>query len=507
MNAYEVRKSALSAEVLLQILDNLPTSIFVKDEDLRFVFSNKMHCNLIGKTEQELLTFTDADFYEPLEAKEFMDADRGVIESGVVSVLEEMASPKKGMSTPVLSRKARLQGADGKLYIMGTNTDLTAIKKREEQYRALAVTVPVGVMQIEEGGEITFFNQLMQSYLGTDLVVLKVDEICKLIGKSSAEFPGAGGRFECTIDDPAGQARRFLVISSGWSILGKGRNRAAIVSMVDISENAELKRINDEIVSLNKKLALNMEQLKDAQDALVKKGRMEQMGQLTATIAHELRNPLGAVRTSVFLMERKLKGKELGVDPQFQRINNGVARCDNIITQLLDFSRTKQLECKSTDLDQWLEKIVEEEARRLPAAVKVTCHLGLDGRHVPFDPARLHRAISNLLANASEAMVGNGEQPLKADAAFPQITLSTKINDAHVEISVTDNGPGILPDIMSRIREPLFTTKSFGTGLGVPAIEQIANQHGGRLEISSEAGSGAVFSLLLPLVHIAEVAA
>ncbi len=91
---------------------------------------------------------------------------------------------------------------------------------------------------------------------------------------------------------------------------------------------------------------------------------MEQLGQLTATVAHELRNPLGAVRTSAFLLERKLKDKGLGIEAQLERINNGIVRCDNIITQLLDFSRTKQLQCQPGDLDDWLTGIVEEEAQK-----------------------------------------------------------------------------------------------------------------------------------------------
>jgi signal transduction histidine kinase len=262
--------------------------------------------------------------------------------------------------------------------------------------------------------------------------------------------------------------------------------------------------INDEMVRLNQEMAANMQRLKDAQDALVKKGRMEQMGQLTATIAHELRNPLGAVRTSAFLLERKIKGKDLGVESQFLRINNGITRCDNIITQLLDFSRTKQLSARPADLDQWLSGVIEEEAQQLPAAVSIDCLLGLEGREVPFDPSRLRRAITNLVSNASEAMVGNGEDAARFTTSEPRILISTKIVDDEVVISVKDNGPGIAEENLSKIREPLFTTKSFGTGLGLPAVEQIASQHGGSFEISSVFGQGATFSIKLPLVELAE---
>ena len=271
--------------------------------------------------------------------------------------------------------------------------------------------------------------------------------------------------------------------------------------------NVRLMTINEDVVRLNQELADKMRRLKEAQDELLKRGRLEQLGQLTATVAHELRNPLGAVRTSAFLLERKLKDKNLGVEPQLQRINNGILRCDGIITQLLDFSRTKQISAMPADLDDWLAKIVEEEARRLPSTIAIDCMLGLDGVDVPFDTARLQRGIINLMSNAAEAMIGNGEDVTKYATPNPKLTITTEVVGDFAVISVTDNGPGIPPEILAKIREPLFTTKSFGTGLGIPAVEQIAAQHGGRLDIASELGRGASFSLYLPLVSQKEEAA
>jgi signal transduction histidine kinase len=265
--------------------------------------------------------------------------------------------------------------------------------------------------------------------------------------------------------------------------------------------------INDDMVGVNKELAHQMHMLKEAQDALVSKGRMEQLGQLTATIAHELRNPLGAVRTSAFLIERKIKGKELGFETQLARINNGVSRCDDIITQLLDFSRTKPLFSRPSDLDHWLAKTIEDEAKQLPAAVAIECDLNLSGTEVPFDPSRLQRAIVNLIANAAEAMVGKGDDPAKFETSHPIINVSTDIVDGNVLIRIKDNGPGISPENLEKIREPLFTTKSFGTGLGLPAVEQIASQHNGRLEINSRLGEGAEFIIHLPLRSEQEKAA
>lgn len=273
----------------------------------------------------------------------------------------------------------------------------------------------------------------------------------------------------------------------------------AVAARLESEEMAgQINAVNAQVTALNTDLADNIKKLQNAQEELVNKGRMEQLGQLTATIAHEIRNPLGAVRTSAFLLERKLRDKGLGVEGQIDRINKGVVRCDNIITQLLDFSRTKQLTCSLGNLDDWLANVVREEAARLPSSVMVECSLGLQDLQVPFDPVRLQRAVVNLLSNASEAMVGSGEDPSRMHSSHPRIQIATFRAGPHVVIRVSDNGPGITAENIGKIRNPLFTTKSFGTGLGIPAIEQIANQHGGRLNIESQPGKGAVFSILIP---------
>ncbi|MFN0192387.1 MAG: sensor histidine kinase [Aestuariivirga sp.] len=262
---------------------------------------------------------------------------------------------------------------------------------------------------------------------------------------------------------------------------------------------ASVENVNDDVSKLNRELHANMQKLRDAQDEIVRKSKMAQLGQLTATVAHELRNPLGAVKTSAFLLTRKLKDKGLGVEPQLQRIDSGINRCDNIITQLLDFSRTKQLSLEPVDFDQWLGSTLEEQAASLPASIAIMCDLGLDGRKVPIDLPRMQRVVVNLLSNAAEALSRKSDGTVTDVVRDPRIRIETKSADGGgITLSVSDNGPGISEENLRKIREPLFTTKNFGTGLGIPAIEQILAQHGGHLEITSKEGDGATFTTWLP---------
>jgi len=269
------------------------------------------------------------------------------------------------------------------------------------------------------------------------------------------------------------------------------------------AENAEkeardmagtLQTMNDDISQLNNELNSNMTTLREAQNEVIRKGKMAQLGQLTATVAHDIRNPLGAVRTSAFLLRRKFAEKNPTMEKPLARIENGVERCDKIISQLLDFARTSDIDRKSNNLDEWLVDLVREQSEMLPDEISFQCHLGLKDQEYSFDANSLTRAIINFLANASEAMVGKGNDKPEVKTENPTIVIETLLSDRGIEISVSDNGPGIAEKNLNKILEPLYTTKSFGVGLGLPAVKKIFEQHGGDMEIQSKEGKGAKFT-------------
>lgn len=261
----------------------------------------------------------------------------------------------------------------------------------------------------------------------------------------------------------------------------------------------ELAAVNEGVVTLNAELADTVRSLREAQDENIRRGKLAQLGQLTATVAHELRNPLSAVRNSAYLIERRTRGKDLGFEPQLDRINAGILRCDSIIAQLLDFARSQELQREPVALDEWLEKLVAEEAQKLPREVSVVCEFGLEDARVAMDPQRMARVIINLLANASEALVGKGGDASKRTTPEPRIVVSTRLTGRGVEVTVADNGPGIPPENLEKILQPLFTTKSFGTGLGLPAVEKVLQMHGGGLAVDSAPGEGARFTAWFPV--------
>ena len=262
----------------------------------------------------------------------------------------------------------------------------------------------------------------------------------------------------------------------------------------------DLVAANNTIAELNNQLRTSLQKLKEAQDESIRRGKLAQLGQLTATVAHEIRNPLGTIRTASFLMERKLKDQGLKLETQIERMNSGIRRCDRIITELLDFTRSSTLQKNLVGVDTWVFGIVQEERRVLPSSVDIVCKPGLGSQSSVFDTDRMRRVLVNLLSNASEAMVGKGHQKTEMGGRFPQIEVITRLVDSYIEVEVKDNGPGISPENLGKILEPLFTTKSFGIGLGLPAVQKILEQHGGTLKIASTFGEGASVTARWPLI-------
>jgi signal transduction histidine kinase len=267
-----------------------------------------------------------------------------------------------------------------------------------------------------------------------------------------------------------------------------------------------LQTLNADISRLNSELTDKIKLLHSAQEEIISKGKMAQLGQIVAMVAHEIRNPLGGIRTSAFLLRRKLQNQNIDQDPVIGRIETGIQRCDDIITQLLDFSRTSKPVTETLVVDDWLAEIINEEAESIPTSVHVTCNLGLGKQMAAIDPARLRRAIANLVSNAYESMMDGNKMLTRHHGSEPRVDITTRASGKGIEIEISDNGPGIPPDVMARIREPLFTTKSFGTGLGVPAVEKIAELHGGALDITSSQHSGSRFTLWLPATPAPEAA-
>jgi PAS domain S-box-containing protein len=270
-----------------------------------------------------------------------------------------------------------------------------------------------------------------------------------------------------------------------------GQPRRLLGVMIDATQRRrateELERYRSDLEEL---VAQRTRELRAAQDELVQKERLAVLGQLTATVSHEIRNPLGTVANALYLLRETLGDDCLGrVERPLALAERSVERCDGIISELLDFTRRRELQRVAVSLDDWLTAVLDEML--WPAAVQRHWQLA-SGVVVPIDPERLRRAMVNVIDNALQAMAAKeyGEQLLE---------ILTRRRGGRCEIVVRDTGVGIPDELMERIYEPMFSTKSFGVGLGVPIIRNIMEDHGGGVDYSSKAGEGTEVTLWLPL--------
>ena len=173
------------------------------------------------------------------------------------------------------------------------------------------------------------------------------------------------------------------------------------------------------------------------------------------------------------------------------RVERSIARCNRIITDLLDYSRQRELQWQEHPIDVWLSRVVAEQTH--PAKIAIAQDLQAGATIARFDPERLRRVAINLIDNAVQAF------PEQSDRTDCMVTVATRASGDGVEILVRDNGPGIPDDILPKIFEPLFSTKNFGTGLGLPTVRQIVEAHGGRIDITSVVGEGTSVRVWLPI--------
>lgn len=222
--------------------------------------------------------------------------------------------------------------------------------------------------------------------------------------------------------------------------------------------------------------------------------RLAEVGRRAGTVAHELRNPLGTIATSLKLLEAKFRGPDEQVSGAFARAKRAIGRCERIITEHLDFARATGHHPKPVVLDEWLSASLDE--MKLPETVTLVRELNATSAVVHIDTDALRRAVINIVDNACEAMTGIGDN----EAVPPRILSVRSATDLDgVQIAVTDNGPGIPADILARLPEPMFSTKASGTGFGLSAVQRIMQDHAGSLRIESKPGAGTTVTLRLPM--------
>lgn len=243
-----------------------------------------------------------------------------------------------------------------------------------------------------------------------------------------------------------------------------------------------------ELAGAVNELAVKLGQLHELEAELRRRDRLSALGEVAVGIAHEVRNPLGIIKTSAELVQKK--GNLPPTDTKLlSYVVDEVRRIDGLIKNFLAFAKPAPpllAPVRAIDVIERVTRFAEPELARRHIALRLDDRA--EGAIVKADEDQLYQACLNLILNAVDAMAGGG-------------TLAISLNraGAHLRIAVSDTGHGISPEHKERIFNPFFTTKEQGTGLGLAKVFAVMESHAGRVECKSTPGEGATFILTLPL--------
>jgi signal transduction histidine kinase len=262
-----------------------------------------------------------------------------------------------------------------------------------------------------------------------------------------------------------------------------------------IRAEAELARNRDRLEELVEE---RTRELKVAQQELIKRERLTVLGQLTATVSHELRNPLGVINSSTFYLQQNLPGADEKIAKHLTRINEQVNICDTIVGDLLEYTRDRHLEKVNREINPWLKQLLDDFFGS--EKVKVIYELSADVPKISFDREKMRRVMVNIVSNALQAVSAKQKLAKTKDVRYePRVSLSTHRKENRIVIRVEDNGVGMDEETRKRAFEPLFTTRARGTGLGLAIVEKIVTQHEGTVSLETRLDEGTTVTVVLPI--------
>lgn len=285
------------------------------------------------------------------------------------------------------------------------------------------------------------------------------------------------------------------LVSAGFALLVAAafyfRERTLRAEEAIQMQNDRHARLNAEHQSKIEESTRIIEKMDHLQDKLVQSEKLASVGRLSATLAHEIRNPLSIIKSSMEIVEEEVP-EESPSGAALSVIREETDRMDRIITDLLNFARPKEAKLEPTALKplvrHWLPPVVEELERD---RIQLVPQLEEFDGEVLIDPDQLYQVFLNIVWNARDAVSGQPNPHIFVRIAGGE--------DGHARLVVRDTGVGMIPEVIQQIREPFFTTKTTGTGLGLPVSIQLMEGMKGSLEIESELEYGTTVTLRMRL--------
>lgn len=253
-----------------------------------------------------------------------------------------------------------------------------------------------------------------------------------------------------------------------------------------LQRSREMADLAAALAAKNRELEEKTRELAEAQAHLVARERLAAIGALAGSVGHELRNPLGVIRNAAYYVRKRLGNEDPDLAEMIDLMEAQVKACDRTIAALLDFARPDEAKLQPTDINSVIAEVIASD--RPPPGVVLRMELSDELPPVEADAHQMAEVFGNILRNAVQAMGDSGE-----------LTVRSKYDPETetVKVEWSDTGPGIGPENLERIFDPLFTTKAKGIGLGLVVCKRLVERQGAKLTVESEVGRGAKFTVHL----------
>jgi PAS domain S-box-containing protein len=369
------------------------------------------------------------------------------------------------------------------------NRKVAEINEIKEYLNSILQSVTDGVIAVNLGGEITAFNKAagrITGLEGKDVIGLKFEDIFQ------SDF---GFNFEEAAVDESNRGSPYMTCDM------QVRGREAF----PVRESTSLTRDGQGKVTGAVKVFEDLTELRELEEQARRQDRLVALGQMAATVAHEIRNPLGGIEGFASLLSRDF---EEG-DPRLRlvtKILEGARSLNRVVSELLVFTRPIKLDYQKIELVPLIEtalSFVGENIRR--SGIRLYKKFGSKQLMVWGDGEELERAVLNIILNAVQAMPQGGTLSVscrrRSLTRAAQQMLDIRRNGTWVDIAVRDSGPGIEQEDIPRIFNPFYTKKEKGTGLGLAIAMKIVEAHQGQITASNSPKGGALFVISLPLEY------
>jgi signal transduction histidine kinase len=273
--------------------------------------------------------------------------------------------------------------------------------------------------------------------------------------------------------------------------LGARRAKRGIQDRIRAEENrdAALKKLEKYSEQLAEMVEERTQELRLAQEQLIRNEKLATMGQLAGSVAHELRNPLGVLSNAAYFLTITLTDADEKTQEYLGIIDSEVRKSQKIVSDLLSFSRvqkTQNIQREDVLVTSLVHRALTEQPA--PTTIEVSTEFSQNLPPVYVDPQQIQQVLANLVSNAYQAMPDGGK-----------LIIKTEVERDQVALSVIDNGTGISPENIDKLFEPLFTTKPKGIGLGLAVSKDLVEANGGSIEVKSDDGGGCTFTVWLPV--------